>query len=68
LSKGFGCYGGYLAGSRYSIDCIRSFAPNYIFTTSLPPPVVAAGLASVRYLKNNNSERLKLHERANLIK
>lgn len=51
LSKGFGCYGGYLAGSKSSIDCIRSFAPNYIFTTSLPPPIVAASLASVMYLK-----------------
>jgi len=53
LSKGYGVFGGYLAGSYKAIDCIRSMASNYIFTTSLPPAIVAASLASVRYLKHS---------------
>lgn len=51
-----------------AIDCIRSIASNYIFTTSLPPAIVAAALASVRYLKSSQTERYHLHRLAQDIK
>ena len=68
LSKGFGVFGGYVVGSKQGIDCIRTYAPNYIFTTSLPPAIVAAGLESVRHLRSSQVERNKLHSIADYIK
>eukprot|EP01116_Phalansterium_solitarium_P018953 TRINITY_DN5167_c0_g1_i1.p1 TRINITY_DN5167_c0_g1~~TRINITY_DN5167_c0_g1_i1.p1 ORF type:complete len:634 (-),score=196.06 TRINITY_DN5167_c0_g1_i1:124-2025(-) len=62
LGKAFGIYGGYIAGKANVMDCLRSMAPGFIFTTSLPPVVVAGALASVRYLKEHNDERVVQHE------
>jgi len=68
LGKAFGIYGGYISSSAHIIDCIRSMTPGFIFTTSLPPVVVAGALASVRYLKDHNDEREKQHANSNLLK
>ncbi|HET7816895.1 MAG TPA: 5-aminolevulinate synthase [Sphingomicrobium sp.] len=57
LGKAFGVMGGYVAADRTVIDCIRSYAPGFIFTTSLSPVLVAGALASVRHLKANSTER-----------
>ncbi|HEX4296247.1 MAG TPA: 5-aminolevulinate synthase [Rhizomicrobium sp.] len=68
LAKAFGVMGGYVAASNELIDCIRSFAPGFIFTTSLAPAIAAGVLASVRHLKESEAERETLHARAALLK
>ena len=68
LAKGFGVAGGYVAASKNAVDFIRSYAPGFIFTTSIPPVLAAGALAAVRYARAHREERQKLHERSDLLK
>jgi 5-aminolevulinate synthase len=68
LAKAFGCHGGYVTGDADVVDYIRSTAPGFIFTTSLPPMIAAAALASVRHVRHDHARRAKLFERAAALK
>jgi 5-aminolevulinate synthase len=68
LAKAFGCHGGYIAGDADIIDFIRSTAPGFIFTTSMPPTTAAAALASVRHVRTDHARRASLFERAETLK
>ena len=61
LGKAYGMVGGYIAGSTDMVDMIRSYAPGFIFTTSLPPANIAGAQASIAYQKEYMGDRRLQH-------
>ena len=68
LAKAYGVMGGYIAASAKMCDAIRSYAPGFIFTTSLPPAVAAGAAASVRHLKTDSALRERHQQQAAALK
>jgi 5-aminolevulinate synthase len=68
LAKAYGVFGGYIAASAKMVDAIRSYAPGFIFTTSLPPAVAAGAQASVAFLKTAQQLRVEHQAKAKALK
>ncbi|KAG6331715.1 hypothetical protein ID866_7376 [Astraeus odoratus] len=68
LGKAYGTVGGYIAGPKNFVDMIRSYAPGFIFTTSLPPPTVAGACASIIYQKHHVGDRALMQVNVKQVK
>jgi 5-aminolevulinate synthase len=68
LGKAFGVFGGYVAAKSHIIDAVRCLSPGFIFTTSIPPAISAGARASIKYLKNSETERATHKVQTKLLK
>ncbi len=68
LAKAYGVQGGYIACNAQIADAVRSYAPGYIFTTSISPVIAAGATASVKHLKEDEWLRRKHLDNANKVK
>ncbi|REI06196.1 5-aminolevulinate synthase [Staphylococcus felis] len=68
MAKGIGIIGGYIAGERWIVDVIRSYSSGFIFTTALPPAIVAGCLQSIKIVREKDELRDKLHIKTKMLR
>ncbi|KAK9469714.1 pyridoxal phosphate-dependent transferase [Lipomyces arxii] len=68
LGKAYGVVGGYIAGSKFFVDMIRSLAPGFIFTTSLPPAIMSGARAAIKYQKDTIKDRVSQQVNTRYVK
>ncbi|MBX2834019.1 MAG: 5-aminolevulinate synthase [Micavibrio sp.] len=68
FGKAYGCMGGFITGDTAVVDTIRSYASSFIFTTSLPPSVLAGARAAVEHLKVSDVERMRMFSNVKMLK
>ena len=68
FGKAYGAMGGFITGDAAIVDAVRSYAAGFIFTTSLPPAVLAAAHAAVEHLKVSDVERARQRKNVTLFK
>lgn len=68
MAKGIGIIGGYITGERWLIDVIRSYSPGFIFTTALPPVIVAGCLESIKIVRKNDELRKNLQSKTRYLR
>ena len=68
LAKAYGQMGGYIASNNNIIDYIRSFAPGFIFTTSICPSIAAGALKSINIVSMAEQLRIQVKNNASLIR
>ncbi|XP_040889870.1 5-aminolevulinate synthase, nonspecific, mitochondrial isoform X1 [Toxotes jaculatrix] len=66
LGKAFGCVGGYIASTASLVDTVRSYAAGFIFTTSLPPMLLAGARQSIQVLKGEEGRALRRKHQRNV--
>lgn len=66
LGKAFGCVGGYIASTTALVDTVRSYAAGFIFTTSLPPMLLAGARQSIQVLKGEEGRTLRRKHQRNV--
>lgn len=64
--KAFGCVGGYIASTAALVDTVRSYAAGFIFTTSLPPMLLAGARRSIQVLKGEEGRALRRKHQRNV--
>lgn len=64
--KAFGCVGGYIASTAALVDAMRSYAAGFIFTTSLPPMLLAGARQSIQVLKSEEGRSLRRNHQRNV--
>jgi len=68
LAKAYGQMGGYIAANQIIIDYIRSFAPGFIFTTSICPSIAAGALKAINIVSLAEQLRIQIKNNAALIR
>lgn len=68
LAKSYGLLGGYIAADKTTVDYLRSFAPGFIFTTTLPPALCAAAVTAINKVAGDEPGRVLYHQKVQALR